>query len=272
MIISAFLSQPNGPGDGCSKQIVSLGAGTDTRPFRLLDSHSSQELVYHEIDFEPTCRRKYQIIRTTPALASRFEDVEEAASGSWSARWRGGRGEYHCHAADLRSIHHDLAPVMGAAIRTIVPTLILSECCLCYLTHHESERVLDLFQSKMARLAIALYEPMPLDDTFGQVMVSNLKARKIHMPSLIRYKDASGQGERLRDAGFETIGHASVKDAWDAWIDDQEKARLAALEGLDEVEEWQLLAAHYVVAWGAKQTGFGDFGRIAMTKQVGTGS
>ncbi|EQL03050.1 Leucine carboxyl methyltransferase superfamily [Ophiocordyceps sinensis CO18] len=230
MIISAFLSQPNGPGDGCSKQIVSLGAGTDTRPFRLLDSHSSQELVYHEIDFEPTCRRKYQIIRTTPALASRFEDVEEAASGSW------------------RALHQSTR------------------------THHESERVLDLFQSKMARLAIALYEPMPLDDTFGQVMLSNLKARKIHMPSLIRYKDASGQGERLRDAGFETIGHASVKDAWDAWIDDQEKARLAALEGLDEVEEWQLLAAHYVVAWGAKQTGFGDFGRIAMTKQVGTGS
>lgn len=158
---------------------------------------------------------------------------------------------------------------MGASIRTNVPTLILSECCLCYLTQQNSERVLDLFQSRIARLAIAVYEPTPLDDTFGQVMVSNLKARKILMPSLERYRNPRGQEERLRAAGFETVGHATVKDAWEAWVDSQEKARLDALEGLDEIEEWQLLAAHYVLAWGAKQTGFGDFGARAMAKNDG---
>ncbi|KAM4056866.1 leucine carboxyl methyltransferase [Hirsutella rhossiliensis] len=268
MIITAFLSAPNEPGDKGPRQIVALGAGTDTRPFRLLESHSPQELIYHEIDFEPTCRRKYQTVRTIPALASRLEDVEVAESGSWSARWRRG-GEYHCHAVDLRHIHESLTPVMGAAIRTNVPTLILSECCLCYLTHQNSERVLDLFQSRIARLAIAVYEPMPLDDSFGKVMMSNLKARKIYMPSLERYRDPRGQEERLRDAGFETVGHATIKDAWETWVDSQEKARLDALEGLDEVEEWQLLAAHYVVAWGAKQTGFSDFGRRAMANMGG---
>ncbi|KJZ79876.1 hypothetical protein HIM_00590 [Hirsutella minnesotensis 3608] len=268
MIVSAFLSQPaSEPGARQARQIISLGAGTDTRPFRLLQSHPaspapslSEPLIYHEIDFEPTCRRKYQVIRSTPSLAAHFDDVETSEGGSWSARWRGDRGEYHCHAADLRDLDNRLGPSMGASIRTDVPTLILSECCLCYLTHQDSERVLGFFQSRIANTAIAVYEPMPLDDSFGQVMISNLRARSIHMPSLERYRDQSSQVSRLREAGFDNIGHVSVKDAWDHWFDGAEKARLDGLEGLDEVEEWHLLAAHYVVTWGAKKMSLGDFG------------
>lgn len=276
-MVSAFLSAPDDDDDGdkdddddkngnCDgrgpKQIISLGAGTDTRPFRLLASAAHPHLIYHEIDFEPTCRRKYQAARAMPALAGELEEVEAAEGGSWSARWRRGGGEYHCHAADLRAVD-GLAAAMGAAVRTDVPTLLLSECCLCYLTQRESERVLDLFQTRIARLAVAVYEPMPLDDSFGQVMVHNLRARGIRMPSLERFRDAAAQERRLRDAGLGAVGHATVAHAWEAWVADADKARLDALEGLDEVEEWQLLAAHYVVAWGARRTGFARLGRTA---------
>ncbi|ODA77718.1 hypothetical protein RJ55_06320 [Drechmeria coniospora] len=259
MIVKAFLQPtPDGSTDK-ARQIISLGAGTDTRPFRMLDwPPQTQSFVYHEIDFAPTCRRKLQIARSTTAIASKMQDFDVAENGSWSALPVRG-GEYHCHAADIRKLDDIFASDMPPSIRTDLPTLVLSECCLCYLTQEDSDRVLAVFHSKIPQLAIAIYEPMPLDDAFGQVMVSNLKARRIHMPSLARYKDADGQEDRLRTAGFETVGHATIKDSWDRWIDGDEKKRLDRLEGLDEVEEWQLLAAHYVVVWGAKGHGLECF-------------
>ncbi|RDA96115.1 hypothetical protein CP533_1737 [Ophiocordyceps camponoti-saundersi (nom. inval.)] len=248
LIISSFLSHTQG-----SKQIISLGAGTDTRPFRLLEEH---DIIYHEIDFEPTCRRKYRTVSALPSLASRLQDVETAESGSWSARWcrgsDGGGGEYHCHAVDLRHLN-GLDKAMGSTIRTDLPTLILSECCLCYLSHEEAKSVVAYFESRMERLALAVYEPMPLRDSFGRMMLSNLGARRIQMPSAEHYCDAQGQEARLRDAGFHHVGHATVERIWDDWVTPGEKSRIDALEGLDELEEWRLLAAHYVVAWGSKQ-------------------
>ncbi|PHH88053.1 hypothetical protein CDD83_8052 [Cordyceps sp. RAO-2017] len=262
MMVAAFLAEPDQPGAEGKKQIISLGAGTDTRPFRLLESPRSQGLVYHEIDFEPTCDRKYQIARATAAVSGNWDHVEGPRGGSWTATWRQG-GQYHCHAADLRDIRAGLAAAMGSAIRTDLPTLVLSECCLCYLSHHDAEAVLNFFQSRIAQLAVVMYEPMPLSDVFGRIMVSNLRARNISMPSAEHYKNEEGQEGRLREAGFETVGHATVGEAWDTWVGAEEKARLDALEGLDEVEEWKLLAAHYVVAWGTKRTGFGHFPKKA---------
>ncbi|RCI09376.1 hypothetical protein L249_3701 [Ophiocordyceps polyrhachis-furcata BCC 54312] len=260
LIISSFLSHDAyAPG---RKQVVSLGAGTDTRPFRLLQAH---DVIYHEIDFEATCRRKYNTVSASPSLAKSLQDVETAEGGSWSARWcrggddddddddgGGGGGEYHCHAVDLRHVD-GLDTAMGSTIRTDLPTLMLSECCLCYLSHEESKRVVAYFESRMDRLALAVYEPMPLRDPFGRMMLSNLGARRIQMPSAEHYRDAQGQEARLRDAGFHHVGHATVEKIWDHWVGRAEKARLDALEGLDELEEWRLLAAHYVVAWGTRK-------------------
>ncbi|KAK4087532.1 Transcription initiation factor IID, 18kDa subunit [Purpureocillium lilacinum] len=245
-IVATFLAETRGQGP---RQIISLGAGTDTRPFRALEWPNTDDLIYHEIDFAETCRRKLHIVRSAPAMARQLEDVEAAEGGSWSARPAKGPSEYHCHAGDLRDMHDRFAAAGGmpASMRTDVPTLVLSECCLCYLTQRDSERVLGVFRERMPRLAVVIYEPMPLGDAFGQVMVSNLRARSISMPSLERYRDVAGQEGRLRDAGFDAVGHATIKDAWDQWVGGDERRRVDGLEGLDEVEEWQLLAAHYVV-------------------------
>ncbi|OAQ94886.1 Leucine carboxyl methyltransferase superfamily [Purpureocillium lilacinum] len=250
-IVATFLAETRGQGP---RQIISLGAGTDTRPFRALEWPNTDDLIYHETDFAETCRRKLHIVRSAPAMARQLEDVEAAEGGSWSARPAKGPSEYHCHAGDLRDMHDRFAAAGGmpASMRTDVPTLVLSECCLCYLTQRDSERVLGVFRERMPRLAVVIYEPMPLGDAFGQVMVSNLRARSISMPSLERYRDVAGQEGRLRDAGFDAVGHATIKDAWDQWVGGDERRRVDGLEGLDEVEEWQLLAAHYVVVWGTR--------------------
>lgn len=45
-------------------------------------------------------------------------------------------------------------------------------------------------------------------------------------------------------------GAADVDFIWEEWVSGDEKERVAALEMLDEVEEWRMLARHYCVAWG----------------------
>ncbi|TWU76546.1 carboxy methyl transferase for protein phosphatase 2A [Metarhizium rileyi] len=253
-MVDAFLSH-----NGSSlKQVVSFGAGTDTRPLHMLQKPGSENLIYHEMDFEPTCQRKLAIIQSSPSLCHLFAHINIHGGGSWSAEPSNG-GEYHCHAVDLRNISK-VVTELPLHVRNDVPTLLLSECCLCYLTQQDSENVLHFFSSRIQNLAALLYEPMPLHDAFGDMMVSNLKARHIHMPSLQTYKDHHGQLSRLRDSGFNNVGYATIEDTWDTWVDHDERERVDRLEGLDEIEEWKLLAAHYVVVWGARGATFGPLG------------
>ncbi|KHN98109.1 Leucine carboxyl methyltransferase superfamily [Metarhizium album ARSEF 1941] len=261
-MINAFLSH-----NGSSlKQVISLGAGTDTRPLHMLQRPGAQNLVYHEIDFETTCRRKLAITQSSPGLCRIFKDIIIHQGGSWSAEPPQG-GEYHCHAFDLRNISKAMTQ-LPSHVRSDVPTLLLSECCLCYLTQRDSETVLHFFSSKIDSIAALLYEPMPLHDAFGDMMVSNLEARHIHMPSLQAYRDHHGQLARLRDSGFDSLGYATIGNTWNEWVDSKERERVDGLEGLDEVEEWNLLAAHYVVVWGAR--GGAAFGPLQKFWAMGT--
>lgn len=101
-----------------------------------------------------------------------------------------------------------------------------------------------------------LYEPINPHDAFGKVMVSNLSARGIELQTLKKYSSLAAQKERLKSYGFGGgmeggggIGVADMNFLWEE-VNVKEKARVASLEMLDEVEEWRLLAGHYCVVWG----------------------
>ena len=71
------------------------------------------------------------------------------------------------------------------------------------------------------------------------------------LQTLKKYASLARQRERLKIRGFRDGQRAADVDfLWDAWVDDDEKARVKTLEMLDELEEWRLLARHYCVAWG----------------------
>lgn len=100
-------------------------------------------------------------------------------------------------------------------------------------------------------------------------MVANLAARGIELQTLRQYSTLEAQRARLARYGFHGGGggggqgsgggaEASDVDAlWEGGVSAAEKERVAALEMVDEVEEWRLLAAHYCVAWGWRE---GDVG------------
>lgn len=113
-------------------------------------------------------------------------------------------------------------------------------------------------------------------------MVSNLTARGIQLQTLETYDGLGKQRRRLREAlglgdkeedgkgagkgsvGGEgdnnpyrvvagDVGAADIEFIWRNWVEASERERVEGLEWMDEVEEWELLARHYCVAWGWRE-------------------
>ncbi|EHK22338.1 uncharacterized protein TRIVIDRAFT_29358 [Trichoderma virens Gv29-8] len=254
-LVHSFLAGADGEEQkgGVTRQIVSLGAGTDTRPFRLFSQQGHPQLVYHEIDFSVTSTKKLKTVEAVPPLASILTNRSTGDTGGWSSQPL--NGEYFCHGIDIRRLSPAATEILPG-LRTDVPTLILSECCLCYLSQEESEGVLEYFSSRIPNISVVIYEPVHLGDPFSDTMVSNLAARNIHMPSLDRRRDEGDQAARFKQIGFETTRQLSIDRLWSKWVSAEEKERVDRLEGLDEIEEWQLLAGHYVVVWSFRGDGF----------------
>lgn len=248
------------------KQIISLGAGSDTRIFRLMSAEPRPNLVYHELDFPANTVVKIKAIRSTSLLqrALRIADNGEVTISPDGDALHS--ESYHIHPVDLRSLAKSSSNSLSGVDITL-PTLLISECCLVYLSPTDAVDVLSYFTNTLfppssaaaTPLGLIIYEPIRPHDRFGETMVSNLAARGIYLQTLHRYASLALQRKRLQDAGFDAgQGAADVDFIWERWISEAEKERVAGLEMLDEIEEWKLLASHYCVAWGWREGGSGS--------------
>lgn len=246
------------------KQIISLGAGSDTRYFRLQSqidvSSRLHPFIYHELDFAENTAGKIRSITSIGKLNQCIQGPIEISSDGLKLH----SPNYHIHPIDLRS----LACSAGAPDQNVprtslsgldcsLPTLLISECCLVYLHPAAADAVLDYFTHLFPTetpLGLVIYEPFNPFDSFGEVMVSNLAARGIVLQTLQKYHSLEAQKARLRSHGFSSAKAADVDFLWEYWVTATEKERIAKLEMVDEVEEWKLLAKHYCVVWGSRGT------------------
>ncbi|KAF2083769.1 leucine carboxyl methyltransferase superfamily [Saccharata proteae CBS 121410] len=262
-LVDAFLAtDPERP-----KQIVSLGAGSDTRFFRIMARSPRLQLSYHELDFPTNTSSKISTIQRTPALidaikSSLHEPSSLAISQDATALHS---PTYSIHPLDLRAFANTdpSTPLPSLPfISPTTPTLVLSECCLIYLSPNHADAILANLTTRLipqpTPLSLVVYEPIRPHDPFGRVMISNLAARGIVLQTLKKYSSLYRQRERLRRAGFAGgQAAADVNWLWEQWVPEGEKERVGSLEMLDEVEEWVLLARHYCVVWGWRGEVFG---------------
>jgi len=241
-----------------AKQIISLGAGTDTRYFRLLDLYPQIHLVYHEIDFTSNTVSKIAAMHKYPLLHKRLQHIPNEANEYHSET-------YNIHALDLRSLAAAPAEAPLPELLNLdssVPTLILSEMCLVYLQPSVVQSVVQSLLNHYLRpttpASLVLYEPILPQDAFGRTMIANLQMRNIHLPTLKSYPELGDQRVRLQGYGFRDGAKAAdTSFLWRNWVSEEEKVRVSSLEFLDELEELELLLRHYCVAWGWRN-GDGD--------------
>jgi [phosphatase 2A protein]-leucine-carboxy methyltransferase len=232
-------------------------------------------LLYHEVDFPPNNATKIRQLESRPlnTLAQElcgvgfgFQHVD--SSPDCRTVISPAAPGYAIHSHDLRKL--PLTSEALSVIETDVPTLLISECCLIYLSPAEADAVLEYFRRLFpppTPLGIVIYEPIRPHDAFGRAMVANLTARGIHLQTLEANATLGLQRQRLKRFGFGPaehgqdgslggggVGAIDLHFMWLAWVEEDEKDRVSELEWMDEVEEWILLMKHYCVAWGWRDT------------------
>ncbi|KAL2918319.1 carboxy methyl transferase for protein phosphatase 2A [Polyrhizophydium stewartii] len=232
---------------GRRSQVVSLGAGSDTR-FLLLKEGRRNPGLYVEIDFPQITSKKAMALargRTTKPLLG---DFQVGAGGAEIIAQ-----DYWLLAGDLRNFASEILPrLVRMGLQPSEPTLFLSECVMIYLDPTVSDAIVAAAASEFSAPFFVTYEQILPDDAFGRVMISNLKARNIELPGIFAHPTLHSQVERYMSAGFTVARAIDINEVWDKHISLEEKARLARLEIFDEVEEWVLLSRHYCISWTAK--------------------
>lgn len=232
-------------------QIVSLGGGSDTRCFRVLAE--SPTVVYTEIDFPESTKIKKLAICGSKSLQSIVGASLEPVTVSAKSQFVDmdmdlHTDRYHLVGLDLRTLAGEGAAKLSF-LDPLVPTLVISECVLCYLSPGDNEKVILYWKKAFAQSTFVIYEPMALDDAFGETMAHNLRLRGIDLQAFREYPDL-----RSRKLFFERLGlKASLTDlamvggysGRSLWFDTADQQRVARLEMIDEVEEIRLLLQHY---------------------------
>ncbi|CAE6351641.1 unnamed protein product [Rhizoctonia solani] len=235
------------------RQIVSLGAGSDTRYWRLMDKGFAKRIAsYVELDFaENTSRKAKAVVQTQLLKDGLGPDVKIE---------RGGTGlsspGYHLIPLDLRDGVPALASLVSASstadapLDPSLPTLFIAECVFVYMPPSASDAILQWFSNTFGRTAGIVYEMFGLQDAFGKVLKDNLKARHIELPGVDAFPTLNSQMSRYTNNGFGHSKGRTLKSIRRENIPVSELQRISRLEHLDEIEELELVLEHYAISWG----------------------
>ncbi|KAG1746350.1 S-adenosyl-L-methionine-dependent methyltransferase [Suillus lakei] len=226
-LVEQWLELSKSEGQLC--QIVSLGAGSDTRFWRLMDGPWKEHIgAYFELDFPDVTLKKAMAIRNPKSGLSTTLGHSELDLGGQALH----SSRYHLLPCDLQLFKEYLSPAL--------PTLLLFECVLVYMSPEASSTLIQWFVDFFSpsthtplpgTLGCTVYEMFGLEDAFGQVMMNNLRAR---------------------NHGFTSAKALTLRNIRSNYIEPSELGRISSLEMLDEVEELNLVLEHYAITWGMK--------------------
>lgn len=239
-------------------QIVSLGAGSDTRFWRISTGPRSHVLrSYLELDFPDVVTKKAMAIRKSRELSAVLGSPESIVIASGGTALHSSK--YHLLSCDLRHPPSgSLAAVLDGLLSPSLPTLLLFECVLVYMAPESSSAIVDWFVNYFASihdgsiLGAIVYEMFGLQDAFGQVMLNNLQSRNVSLPGAALYPTVDSLPERFTRHGFTFSSALTLSEVREKYISHSELGRISDLELLDEVEELNLVLKHYAITWGAK--------------------
>jgi hypothetical protein len=227
-------------------QVVSLGAGFDTM-YWWLRSNGVSFAQYVEIDFPDVIRRKVRTIKRHPVFEEAFlpEDrpsIESCVDEIHTAH-------YHLMPCDLRS-RESLRSILPY-VDSRQPVLFISECVLIYLENEQVCDVMRFASQTFDRCLFFIYEQILPYDPFGQMMVKNLIDRGCPLLSIHECPDKKAQLQRYTNVGFPHGMCLDMNEYERQSLSLPDRQQLAKVELLDELEEYEILMAHYCVAVGA---------------------
>ncbi|KAI7901788.1 leucine carboxyl methyltransferase [Cokeromyces recurvatus] len=225
-IISQFLSM-----QGPKKQIVTLGAGFDTRYFNIKSGYldkdnmqlSDQLLRYFEVDFPEITMKKAMMIKKHKELLHLLDNVNQVKIE------RGGMDlkspDYCLLGGDLREWTTCSKRLIDAGLDFQAPTLFLSECVFIYLPPEDSTHILKWITDYMKNTMFTLYEQIRPEDAFGKIMIRNLRNRNIELKGIYAFPDLTHQERRFKDLGWQNAKAVDMNTIHDTYLSRAEMSR-----------------------------------------------
>ncbi|KAK3234944.1 hypothetical protein CYMTET_54823 [Cymbomonas tetramitiformis] len=245
-LVQQFLDTTDETGSNPEKQIISLGCGFDTGFFQL-KARQCEPKRYIEVDFPEVVAKKADVIANEEVLRQlvKFPPVQDG-------EFHGGgeEGGYSLVAADLRDLDACIKALSRANYDPSLPTLVLAECVLVYLPSDGSQALLQWAAKEFSQAAIVIYEMINAHDAFGEQMIINLEMRGCPLLGLAGTPDLEAQRSRLTSAGWKRSEGCDMRTIYENCLDPVDVRRISRLELFDEFEEWNLIMAHYCIAYG----------------------
>ena len=230
-IVDQFLNITN-----CTCQIVSLGCGFDTLFWNLDQRNLVPSHGFYEIDLRPTVQKKIHLIKTRAPLQQALKgDIKHDSSQLHSK-------DYHLISGDLKDIPALKQLLTESGVDNKLPTLFILECVLVYIEPQSAQNLLNFICKDFRTSLIIDYDPVNLNDRFGQVMKLNLKDR-----DCVLY--GAHDSLSLKMKTYSNFSYVVSKLLIDIYNDlpSSEKSRIEKIEFLDEVDLLFDLLKHYCI-------------------------
>lgn len=216
-----------------------------------------------ELDYSENTRHKAAQIHAHAALHNALGSYTMPSDADVQAE------RYALFGMDLRELADatakDASERLARALDPARPTLLLCECVLAYVPPDDADAVLRCILARVGSAALLAYDMIVAGDAttdeepsrFGSVMLQNLAAQQLMLPgaracaSLGAYEARFARLLARCDAHAVHAHACSLRSLWYA-LERAERERLARIEGLDEVEELEMLLAHYCIVWAER--------------------
>lgn len=248
-------------------QIVSLGAGQDTSFFRLQRDGIAPTGGYFEVDFHAVLEKKVAAIRRAGQLRSVLGDSVVTSDGRVAFT----KEKYHLISADLSNATGTIELLRTAGVNFSAPTLFIAECVLVYMDPSASTALLEALGNSFECAVFASYDMINPNDAFGKVMVANIAARGCSLPGYAAFATLQSQEERFLRAGWEHARATDMLTIYNQFLDRSEVQRVARIEPLDEVEEWDLIMTHYCFVVASRGAAASAFFKSLRLEEFSTG-
>ncbi|XP_068161711.1 leucine carboxyl methyltransferase 1 [Antennarius striatus] len=233
----------------CNCQVINVGAGLDTTFWRLKDENLMPQKFF-EVDFPTVVARKIHNIKTKPPLSKAL--IETHSTDSLTLDAQSLDSDHYCIiGADLRDISNLDEKLKKFQLNPELPTVLLSECVLVYMTPSQSFNLVRWAAETFHTAMFVSYEQVNMCDRFGQVMIENLQRRQCTLAGVETCQSLDSQRERFLKSGWE---HSDALDMMTVYsmLPQDDVARIERLEFLDERELLQQLLQHYSICWAIK--------------------
>lgn len=229
-----------GLASGKNYQIISFGSGFDTRLFRFIDEFDNKlgNLKYFEIDLDFVIEEKQRIIENS------LELIE------FKTHW-------HSIKFDLNIKNEDeISTILkNFSFDSEAPTLVIAECCLMYLAASSGDLLISWAAKTLRTVTFCSFDPVLADnfitDRFAKTMLDNLQERGLNIAALLAYPSLQSTLDRFTKkfpiVNVFTMLQLEQDSKTEFLVSKQERREMAFKAALDEYEEWNLLAKHYLL-------------------------